>query len=43
MENIVNKGGLTLQIKLQKKGRTLIASLYGELDHHSAKKVKDML
>lgn len=32
-----------MQIKLQKKGRTLIASLSGELDHHSAKKVKDML
>lgn len=32
-----------MQIKLQKKGRTLIAFLSGELDHHSAKNVKEML
>ena len=32
-----------MQIKLQMKGLTLIASLCGELDHHSAKKVKDVL
>ena len=32
-----------MQIKLQKKGRTLIASLFGELDHHSAKNVKEIL
>lgn len=32
-----------MQIKLQKKGRTLIASLFGELDHHSAKNIKEML
>lgn len=32
-----------MQIKLQKKGRTLIAFLSGELDHHSAGNVKEML
>ncbi|MBQ4515966.1 MAG: anti-sigma F factor antagonist [Clostridia bacterium] len=32
-----------MDIKLQMKGRTLIAALSGELDHHSAKTVKDML
>lgn len=32
-----------MDIKLQMKGRTLIASLTGELDHHSAKTIKDML
>ena len=42
--NIIKyEGGFILQIKLQMKGLTLIASLGGELDHHSAKKVKDML
>ncbi|MBR5157010.1 MAG: anti-sigma F factor antagonist [Clostridia bacterium] len=32
-----------MDIKLQTKGSTLIASLSGELDHHSAKAVKDMI
>lgn len=32
-----------MQIQLQMKGRTLVARLIGELDHHSAKAVKDML
>ncbi len=32
-----------MQIQLQMKGRTLVAKLTGDLDHHSAKTVKDML
>lgn len=32
-----------MQIILQMKGRTLTATLLGELDHHSAKNVKEML
>lgn len=45
MEIFVNitKEEFNLDIKLQMKGRTLIATLIGELDHHSAKTVKDML
>ncbi len=32
-----------MQVQLKMKGRTLIAKLVGELDHHNAKTIKEML
>ena len=46
MVNIVyqhTRGGLALQVILKKNGRTLIAQLIGELDHHSAAEVRETL
>ena len=46
MVNIVYqhmRGGLALQVILKKNGRTLIAQLIGELDHHSAAEVRETL
>lgn len=46
MVNIVyqhTRGGLALQVILKKNGRTLIAQLIGELDHHSAVEVRETL
>lgn len=37
------KGGNALEISVLIKNKTLIVSLAGELDHHSAKEVKDMV
>lgn len=32
-----------MEIKVNVKGQTLIAGLFGELDHHTAKEVKDLI